>query len=80
MEVRQSGMITSYENKTFKKEIMLLKTLAITVIVFVICWSGFTANLITDPVGINHHAKKVSIVVINKKVNAECSVVYKQYV
>ena len=57
--VKESRLSTSSEDK---KEMMLLRTLAITFVVFFLCWSGYAVVIIIDPIGIGHHAKKVSIV------------------
>ena len=55
---RQAGISRFAENK---KEIMLLRTIAITILVFIFCWSGYAAVILTDPSGIDPYAKKVSI-------------------
>jgi len=49
----------SIKKKTTKKELMLLRTLALTVVVFFLSWGGYALVIIIDPRGINHNAKKV---------------------
>ena len=39
----------------------LIKTLILTVLVFIICWTPFALCILIDPRGINYHLKKVSI-------------------
>ena len=46
--------------KTFKKEMMLLRTLAITVLVFIISWGPYAFCIIIDSRDVGHNAKKVS--------------------
>lgn len=47
--------------RSVKKERALLRTLATTVLVFVICWLPFGFCVLIDPTNINKHAKKVSL-------------------
>ena len=63
-KVRSRSMMTSTRSQqgkgASKKELNLLKTLAITVAIFAVCWLPYGGVILFDRLAVDHRVKKVN--------------------